>query len=134
MASTRPSRHRGLKGSPLGPIAGARVNRGDEFALTVSATLDYLKTQWPTELSTTRVEIHAMPPLANEAGQVPRWTIFRDQRLVWLYRIPIERLSRLHKRDLWHRRMLVESYVISALAELLGTDPWDLAPERFHPH
>ena len=134
MGSLRPSRHRGLKGSPLGPIAGARIHRGDEFAQTVNATLDYLKTQWPAELATVRVEIHQMPPIGLPARGIPRWSIFRDTRTIWLYRIPIERLSRLHKNDLWHRRMLVESYVISALAELLGTDPWDLAPERFHPH
>jgi lambda repressor-like predicted transcriptional regulator len=24
--------------------------------------------------------------------------------------------------------------VFSAVAEMLGTDPWQLAPERFHPH
>ena len=50
------------------------------------------------------------------------------------FSLPIERLSKLHKRDAWHRRVLVESIVISAIAELLGTDPWHLAPDRFHPH
>jgi lambda repressor-like predicted transcriptional regulator len=29
---------------------------------------------------------------------------------------------------------MIESVVFSAVAEMLGTDPWQLAPERFHPH
>jgi hypothetical protein len=124
----------GIRGSILGPIAGARVRRGDEFSQIVHQTLDYLKTQWPDELSTIRVDIHGMPPEGLIGAGVPRWTIFRERRTIWLYRISIERLSRLHKNDAWHRRVLVESFVFSAVAELLGTDPWHLAPERFHPH
>jgi hypothetical protein len=37
----------------------------------------------------------------------------------------------VHRNDELHRRMLVESCVFRAVAELLGKDPWDLAPERF---
>ena len=100
----------------------------------VGATLDYLKTQWPAELATVRIEVHSMPHEGVAEATLPRWTIFRDRRTIWLYRVPIERLSRLHKNDAWHKRVLVESFVFSAVAELLGTDPWQLAPERFHPH
>ena len=46
-------------------------------------------------------------------------------------RLPIERLSRLHRYDDLHKRMMVESCVFRAVAELLGKDPWDLAPGRF---
>jgi hypothetical protein len=28
--------------------------------------------------------------------------------------------------------MYIESCVFRAVAELLGRDPWDLAPDRFH--
>ena len=45
-----------------------------------------------------------------------------------LYRLPIERLSHLHVDDEAHQRMYVESCVFKAVAELLGKDPWDLAP------
>ena len=48
-----------------------------------------------------------------------------------LYRVPIERLAHLHQDDDVHKRMMVESCVFRAVAELLGKDPWDLAPERF---
>ena len=55
----------------------------------------------------------------------------RSPRRVILYRLTIERLPKLHSDDDLHRRMLVESCVFRAVAELLGKDPWDLAPERF---
>jgi hypothetical protein len=130
----RPTRHRNPRGSLFGPIAGPRLKRGNDFDYIVNATLDYLKEQWPEELANLRVHIHGMPPEGLSAQGIPRWTIFRERRTIWFYRIPIERLSRLHKNDNWHRRVLVESFVFSAVAELLGTDPWHLAPERFHPH
>jgi hypothetical protein len=54
----------------------------------------------------------------------------RERRVI-LYRVPIERLAHLHRNDEIHRRMVIESCVFRAVAELLGKDPWDLAPERF---
>jgi hypothetical protein len=51
--------------------------------------------------------------------------------VVVLHRIPIERMSRLHRDDDWHRRLMVESCVFRAVGELIGKDPWDLAPDRF---
>ncbi len=48
-----------------------------------------------------------------------------------LYRLPIERLAHLHRDDEWHRRSFIESCVFRAVAELLGKDPWDIAPERY---
>ncbi len=33
--------------------------------------------------------------------------------------------------DRAHRRSLIESCVFRAVAELLGKDPWDIAPERY---
>jgi hypothetical protein len=134
MGMHRVNRHKAPSNAALGPIAGPRLRRGDEFAHIVGATLDYLKTQWPDELATVRIEVHSMPHVGIASASLPRWTIFRDRRTIWLYRVPIERLSRLHRNDTWHRRVLIESFVFSAVAELLGTDPWQLAPERFHPH
>jgi hypothetical protein len=134
MGIHRAARHRDPSSSLLGPIAGPRISRGDEFSHIVQATLDYLTTQWPTELASVRIEVHSMPHSGLVGGPIPRWSIFRERRMIWLYRVPIERLSRLHKNDAWHKRVLVESHVFSAVAELLGTDPWQLAPERFHPH
>ena len=38
---------------------------------------------------------------------------------------------RLEPDDEWHRRSFIESCVFRAVAELLGKDPWDIAPERY---
>jgi len=99
----------------------------------VAATVSYLKGQWPRELETLRVDVVSMP-LGKVLDRVPRWSVDKKQRSIRIYRLPIERLTRLHKKDRWHKRVVIESVVFSAVAEMLGTDPWQLAPERFHPH
>jgi hypothetical protein len=99
--------------------------------MAVASTAEYLKELWPDELADVTFEIAAMPtPLASSV-EVDRWRVIAGQRRVILFRLPIERLSRLHRYDDLHRRMMVESCVFRAVAELLGKDPWDLAPERF---
>ena len=62
---------------------------------------------------------------------VDRWRTDARARRVVLYRVPIERLAHLHRDDEWHRRSYIESCVFRAVAELLGKDPWDIAPERY---
>jgi hypothetical protein len=106
-------------------------NRIDSFDLTVAATADYLKGLWPAELADVHFEVAAAPAGALGADEVERWAVHPLQRRVVLFRVPIQRLSKLHRNDELHRRMLVESCVFRAVAELLGKDPWDLAPERF---
>jgi hypothetical protein len=50
-----------------------------------------------------------------------------------LYRVPIQRLSRLHVDDDLHRQMAIEECVFRAVAEYLGRRPEELGPDRFHP-
>jgi hypothetical protein len=97
----------------------------------VQSTAEYLVDLWPDELSNLRIEVMPMPDQPNQVQGVARWRVVADQHLVVLYRIPIERMSRLHRDDDWHRRLMVESCVFRAVGELIGKDPWDLAPERF---
>ena len=85
------------------------------------------------ELEKLRIEVVGMPA-TPVVTRVPRWSIHPESRTIRIYRHPVERMTKLHKRDQWHRRVLVESVVFSAVAEMLGTDPWQLAPERYHPH
>jgi hypothetical protein len=106
-------------------------NRVDLFEMTVASTADYLKGIWPNELSHVRFEVAAAPIDAGGPDGVERWRVDPVERRVILYRVPIQRLSKLHRNDEFHRRMLVESCVFRAVAELLGKDPWDLAPYRF---
>lgn len=106
-------------------------SRADVFEQTVSSTAEYLKEIWPEELAGVGFEIAGLPAQLGESPSVDRWRVLPEQRTVIVYRLPIERLSRLHRYDEFHKRMMVESCVFRAVAELLGKDPWDLAPERF---
>jgi len=108
--------------------------RTDVFDLTVASTAGYLKDLWPDELAGVRFEVAALPPDPTESGHVDRWLVLAPQRRIILFRLPIERMARLHRRDELHRRMMIESCVFRAVGELLGKDPWDLAPERFRHH
>jgi hypothetical protein len=122
---------RGIRSAVTGPHLPLLHTRADLFDLTVAATAEYLKDIWPDELAGVVFEVAGLPSGAAPATGVDRWRVDIPQRTVTLYRLPIERLARVHRNDELHRRMLVESCVFRAVAELLGKDPWDLAPERF---
>jgi hypothetical protein len=99
--------------------------------MTVASTAEYLKDLWPDELDSVSFEVAVLPATVVGKTGLDRWRVISDDRRVILYRLPIERLSRLHRYDELHKRMMIESCVFRAVAELLGKDPWDLAPERF---
>lgn len=129
-AGFRDRHGRGIRAAVTGPHLPVLRSRADLFDLTVASTAEYLKDVWPAELASVSFEVAGLPSDVAGTG-LDRWRVFRAERRVVLYRLPIERLSRLHKYDEPHRRMMVESCVFRAVAELLGKDPWDLAPERF---
>jgi hypothetical protein len=114
-----------------GPDLPLAYTRQSLFETTVQATADYLVELWPDELATLHIEVVPMPDEPGRGRGVARWRVVPEQSLVVLYRIPIERMSRLHRDDDWHRRLMVESCVFRAVGELIGKDPWDLAPQRF---
>ncbi|WP_211368036.1 metallopeptidase family protein [Microbacterium rhizomatis] len=129
----RPSRH-GRHGRedrspvvrpPLPPLD----TRVDRFDLAVGSAAEFLRSAW-TELRDVSFEVGEMPPASDDDG-IPRWQVLTDEKRIILYRLPIERLSHLHRNDDMHRRMLVEGCVFRAAAEYLDRDPWDLGPERF---
>jgi len=126
------ARHGRLGRSPVtGPHLPLAHTRRDLFETTVQSTAEYLVALWPAELAELRIEVVPMPDQPNDVRGVARWRVVADENLVVLYRIPIERMSRLHHDDDWHRRLMVESCVFRSVGELIGKDPWDLAPERF---
>lgn len=110
---------------PLPPLD----TRMDRFDLAVGTAAEFLRSAW-TELRDVSFEIADMPPATDEEG-IPRWTVLTDAKRIIVYRLPIERLSHLHRDDDLHRRMMIESCVFRAAAEYLDRDPWDLGPERF---
>ncbi|UFS57726.1 metallopeptidase family protein [Subtercola endophyticus] len=125
------NRHgRSLRSSVTGPFLPPLRTRIDLFEMTVASTADYLKGVWPEELSKVVFEIGAVPlDLPAEGAPVERWSVIGNR--IILYRLPIQRMSKLHRDDELHKRMIIESCVFRAVAELLGKDPWDLAPDRF---
>lgn len=110
---------------PLPPLE----TRGERFDLAVGSAAEFLRSAWP-ELRDVRFEVGLMPPASGETG-IPRWTVLTDERRIILYRLPIERLSHLHRNDDLHRRMMIEGCVFRAAAEYLDRDPWDLGPDRY---
>jgi len=105
--------------------------RIDFFETTVASCADYLTGLWPDELAAVHFEVAAAPANALGPGEVERWGVDTARGRITLFRVPIERLAKLHRNDDFHRRMLIESCVFRAVAEYLGKDPWDLAPERY---
>ncbi|GAA1946201.1 metallopeptidase family protein [Microbacterium deminutum] len=110
---------------PLPPLD----TRVDRFDLAVGTAAEFLRSAWE-ELRDVSFEIADMPAATDEDG-IPRWTVLSDEKRIILYRLPIERLSHLHRDDDLHRRMMIEGCVFRAAAEYLDRDPWDLGPERF---
>lgn len=130
-AATRDRHGRGIRSSVVGPHLAPLRTRVDFFDACIASAVDYLRDLWPDELERVRFEVAGVP--AGEPGSdgVDRWRVSRKARTVVLYRLPIERMAHLHRDDEWHRRSYIESCVFRAVAELLGKDPWDIAPERY---
>ncbi|GAA0999408.1 metallopeptidase family protein [Subtercola frigoramans] len=125
------NRHgRTLRSSVTGPHLPPLRTRIDLFEMTVASTADYLKGVWPEELADVIFEIGAVPlGMPAEGAPVERWKVIGNR--IILFRLPIQRLTKLHRDDELHKRMVIESCVFRGVAEYLGKDPWDLAPDRY---
>jgi hypothetical protein len=128
----RRDRHgRGIRAAVTGPHLPLLRTRVTEFDSTVASTAAYLRDIWPSELADVSFEVADLPPYLGDGGSVDRWRVIAAERRIILYRLAIERLSQLHSYDEVHQQMMIESCVFRAVAELLGKDPWELAPEHF---
>ncbi|THG30725.1 metallopeptidase family protein [Naasia lichenicola] len=123
---------RGLRSSVTGPHLPMLRGRIDLFESTVADTAEYLRGLWP-ELSSATFEVAGLPRAVSGPG-IDRWLVIPEESRIILFRLPIERLSKLHINDEAHMRMMIEGCVLRAVGELLGRDPWDLAPDRFRHH
>ena len=121
-APRRPARHgrHGRLGRsavvrpPLPPLE----TRFERFDFVVGTAAEFLRSAWD-DLRDVSFEIADMP-LGPDEGGTPRWHIARDEKRIVLFRIPIERLSHLHRNDDLHRRMEIEGCVFRAAAESDG--------------
>jgi hypothetical protein len=130
-SGSRDRHGRGLRSPVTGPHLDVLRTRSEFFDACVASAVEYLRDLWPEELKGVHFEVAQVPGGDPHARGVDRWRISIPERRVVLYRLPIERMAHLHRDDEWHRRSYIESCVFRAVAELLGKDPWDIAPERY---
>lgn len=114
----------------VGPVVATKRRRSDYFIEVVEAMMDHLRKLAPDELRETTLVIHAMPDRPQLRGGVPRWRVDKANNTLHLFRLPIERMGHHHPGDRWYERMVIESVVIRAVAELIDWDPWRLTPGR----
>ena len=127
-ARPRPSRTRPafLVAGPYLPMLNGRI---DMFDRRSSRRRSTSAESGRTSLSAVRFEVAAGAGQALHGEHRPLER--RPERRIVFYRLPIQRMSKLHHNDDIHQRMMVESCVFRAVGDLLGKDPWDLAPDRF---
>jgi hypothetical protein len=126
------SRHgRGYRSSVTGPDLAPVITRAETFDRIVGDTAHYLVELWPEELHGVVFQVADMPTDTSLPTSMPRWRIDRQGRKVTLFRIPVERVTRMPEKDDLDRRVVIETAVFRAVAELLDKDPWDLAPDRY---
>ena len=124
------SRHgRGMRSAVTGPLLPILYSRIENFYTVVAQTVQYLRSMWPNELADVHIEIASNPAHSSPSSEVNRWFVDAANQRITLYRIPIQRLGRLHRNDDLHRQMAIEAAVIHAVAEYLGKEPWELGPE-----
>jgi len=132
---TTRSRHgRQLRSDVRGIAAIGIGGRNTSFAEIAKDVVNYLCDAQPTLMHDIQVEMTLLPSAERADGVPRRWTALRSERRVILYRLPIERGSKLHRQDDWHRRNNIETTVIEAIADLIDIDPYELAPNRYFPH
>jgi hypothetical protein len=137
MSSDRrgPSRHgRAVRSDVRGIAAVDSGGRNAFFVDVAKGVINYLCDVQPVKMNGVRIEMASLPSGDNADGLPRMWSVFPDEKRVVVYRLPIERMTKLHRDDDWHRRNNIESAVIEAIAELVGDDPHDFAPNRYFPH
>lgn len=116
-----------MTGPELAPI----ITRAEAFDRIVGDTAHYLLGLWPDELQGVVFQVADMPTETTLPDAMPRWRVDAAERRVTVFRIPVERVTRSPEKDDTDRRVIVETAVFRAVAELIDKDPWDLAPDRY---
>jgi len=96
-------------------------SRSSFFQSVVADTAQWLSDTYP-ELRNLSWQIEDVPPLRS-GEPLRRYGSDRATMTVTLYRLPIERLG---KRRIPDPRIHIEQAVVSAAAELIDKDPWEL--------
>ncbi len=123
--STRRDRHgRSTYRAPLVSERTANRSGMTEFEQVVSTACEYLRREWPTELKHLNWQVQDAPELAADDKEVARYSINAETMTVTIYRIPLLRLTHNRRTDYVDERIHIEQEVFSAVAELMGREPW----------
>lgn len=120
--SKRDRHGRGLRRPIPSKLFSFGIARSNFFQGVVEDTCAYLCDTFPDKFTKLEWRIEEFPPSAQDP-EFKRWISDKATMSITLYRIPIERLG---KERLPDPRMQIEHAVISAAAELVDVDPWDL--------
>ena len=119
--------------SPVtGPHLDVLRTRSEFFDACIASAVEYLRELWPDEHG--RHPLRGRPGAGRRAGRrtVSTAGASASRSAAWCSTACRSSGSaHLHRDDEWHRRSFIESCVFRAVAELLGEDPWDIAPERY---
>ena len=113
---------RGLRRPLPSKLFSNGIARSGFFEQVVIDTCEYLSQNFPEELSELSWHIEDVPLIQDGEG-VRRFLSDKNDMSIVLYRIPIERFG---KNKLPDPRMEIEHAVVSAAAELIDKDPWEL--------
>ncbi|UOE44521.1 hypothetical protein [Agromyces larvae] len=116
-----------------GPHLPLLHSRLDDFDLTIASTASYLRGLWP-ELEGVVFEVAQGPADAIHEDHIDRWKVYHDERRIVFFRLPIVRFIRVLEGEERQEKLLVESCVFRAVADLLGREPWELSPGRYRPY
>lgn len=123
---------RSLRSAVTGPALPLTRTRESLFAEWVTEAAAHAKSLWPTELAQMRFRLSDLPAeLPSNAERVPLWHVDRDLPAITMYRLVYERMLKPQLEDEWQERFAVEGAVYRAVAEFLGRDPWEVAPDRY---
>ncbi|MFC7431091.1 MULTISPECIES: metallopeptidase family protein [unclassified Agrococcus] len=135
-ARSRRRHDRGPRSSVAGPVLPLLESRQTRFEDVAADAAEHLMGLWPDDLAGVRFRWADMPPSETAPGarEVPQWAVDHRERTITIFRLPIQRLVHLHVDDEWHRRIAIESCVFRAAAEIIGREPWEIAPDRYRHH
>ena len=107
------------------------TGRVPRFELAVAEAIELVRARLPERFEGVRVEVAGMPGEVHHPGEgMDRWSIEAPDRIVF-YRVPIDRLAKLHCDDPVHYRVHVERIVMEGFGELFDVDPWSFLPEEY---
>lgn len=119
-----------MRSAVTGPNLPLLRTRITDFDQIIASTFGYLRGMW-NELDGVRVEVAQAPAAAIHEDHIDRWKVDHEARSITFFRLPMVRFVSGTEPRPGESQMFIESCVFRAVGDLLGRDPWDLAPGRY---